>query len=86
MDTTTAPSNLADIVTSLSKPIDPDDRLEDLYTALNAVREALLDMTSVGTDYLGDIAGPLDVAESHIERLRICAALLVIEGDANAPF
>lgn len=81
-------SDLRDIVAALTEPFAPfggDDRLEDVYKALNALREALLDVATSEPQYVALIAGPLDEAEGNLNRLRHFANELVLIGDAVSP-
>lgn len=77
--------DLRDVVAALAEPFAVDDRLEDIYKALNSVREALLDVATSEPQYVALIAGPLDEAEGNLNRLRHFANELVLIGDAVAP-
>ena len=86
MTTNTRPPALADVATELAEPFAGDDRIEDVYNALNALREALLDIATADPEWVAFIVGPLDEAEGNIERLRQSAAILVVIADQVAPF
>lgn len=86
MTTNTRPPALADVAAELAEPYAADNRIEDVYTALNALREALLEIATGDPEWVGSIAGQIDEAEGNIERLRQAAAILVVIADQVIPF
>jgi hypothetical protein len=67
-------------------PLPNRRRRTGVYTALNALREALLEIATGDPEWVGSIAGQIDEAEGNIERLRQAAAVLVVIADQVVPF